>query len=478
MDLGNLIFKLRELLNTVSGQSGTSLEATMSKIAGMLRDNTELAEYEVARFLVYRPFKTHIHILLASDKRPDRLRALEFIKNLYPPGAAAKLLRKLVKDPDSAVRSRARHVALRMQITDVAIQPPRDTEPWATAGQPINDWHRHGWTFGTVAMPVRPDSLARHSLPVVSNKDELATLLGFSLPDLPRLLRPGTAAGAPYVQFHIDKANGSKRQICAPRAELKSVQRSILEHILSKIPAHDACHGFTQGRSTLTNASPHQGAAVIIKMDLEDFFPTIHYWRVEGFFRYCGYDDEVASTLASLCTFRATSQSGKARWPGVLPQGAPSSPSLANLICVRMDKRLQGVANRYGATYTRYADDLTFSFASEPASLGRFQWWVDQICGQEGFSENLRKRRVLRPNNQQRITGVVVNSGLSIPRQARRRFRAILNNCRKHGVASQARGHDDFPAYLRGFAAYIHMVQPTLGKKLLAEVDSLLAGTP
>ena len=131
---------------------------------------------------------------------------------------------------------------------------------------------------------------------------------------------------------------------------------------------------------------------------------------------------------------------------------------------------------KVGAKYTRYADDLTFSFEQEPSKgIGRFLWWVDQIIQQEGFTQNAPKRRVLRPSNQQRITGVVVNSGMSVPREARRRFRAILQNIRNTSVHEQARGKSDFKSYLLGFASYVKMVQPDVGKELFAEVRSVLA---
>ena len=158
----------------------------------------------------------------------------------------------------------------------------------------------------------------------------------------------------------------------------------------------------------------------------------------------------------------------------MLPQGAPTSPALANLSCRRLDARLAGLARRAGGVYTRYADDLTFSFAAEPARLGRLLWWIDQICQQEGFTENVAKRRVLRPSGQLRVTGVVVNAEVHVPRAAKRRFRAILANCRRHGVASQARGNPGFADYLRGFASYVHMVHPEEGEALLAEVHALL----
>jgi retron-type reverse transcriptase len=309
-------------------------------------------------------------------------------------------------------------------------------------------------------------------VPVVENASELAELLGLDPEELAGLTR-----GVPYVEFEIDKATGGKRRITAPKAALKRAQRAIHQQILSKLAVHRAAHGFVSGRSIVTNAEPHQRAAVVVKMDLIDFFPTVHYRRVLGVFQTLGYSYEVAQVLAGLCTHRPILPDGRFVWPGVLPQGAPTSPAITNLICARLDRRLSKLAEKSGATYTRYADDLTFSFAREPQmKLGKLCWWVDQICQQEGFVENAKKRRVLRRGSQQRITGIVVNDGLRIPREERRRFRAILHNVRKNGLAAEARGRTDFAAYLRGFAAYARMVQPELGEAYAREVEELLRG--
>jgi hypothetical protein len=227
----------------------------------------------------------------------------------------------------------------------------------------------------------------------------------------------------------------------------------------------------------VTNARPHAGAKLVLKLDLKDFFPTVHYRRVKGLFEFLGYNEAVASTLAGLTTYRQKLSDGTVLWPGVLPQGAPTSPAIANLACRRLDSRLDSLAAKYGATYTRYADDLTFSFPVAPEfRVGRFLWWVDGICHDEGFLERPDKRRILRNKHQQRVTGIVVNNGVHVPRVDRMRFRAILHNCKKHGVASQARDHEDFDAYLRGYAAYVAMVEPALGKKFIDEVERLLGG--
>ena len=139
--------------------------------------------------------------------------------------------------------------------------------------------------------------------------------------------------------------------------------------------------------------------------------------------------------------------------------------------------RLAKLAAKFGATYTRYADDLTFSFAKTPEiSIGRFFWFVDGVCQQEGFNEHPGKRKILRAKTQQRVTGIVVNEDVHVPRRDRRRFRAILHNIAKRGLASEAKGRSDFAAYLQGYAAYVQMVQPELGKAWAAEVAKLLGG--
>jgi hypothetical protein len=178
----------------------------------------------------------------------------------------------------------------------------------------------------------------------------------------------------------------------------------------------------------------------------------------------------VAPVLARLCCYTPNPrQSGL----GSMPQGAPTSPAISNLVCRGLDARLHGLASRLGGVYTRYADDLTFSFPDSGFDLGRFRWWVNQVCHQEGFYINESKFRVLRRSQRQSVTGIVVNSGLNLPRRLRRQLRAILHNCRTHGIASQARGREDLLTWLRGQASYLHMVQPDAGREMLARIDAL-----
>ncbi|MEL6348306.1 MAG: reverse transcriptase family protein [Myxococcota bacterium] len=353
---------------------------------------------------------------------------------------------------------------------------------------PVDAWDWTKWTERT-----RPGRLYRHQtgaarqresgVAVVENLGELRALLGIrSEKQLGWMLLASDGDEQPYHTFKIPKSNGELRQIEAPRPQLKQVQRMILRHILSRVPAHESVHGFVRGRSTVTNAAAHVGQHLLMKFDLKDFFPTVHYWRVVGLFAQLGYDPgqlrlaiaddsrAVAPVLARLCVYAADPE---AFGGGYTPQGAPTSPMICNLICRGMDARLAGLTEELGGVYTRYADDLTFSFPEEP-KVGRLRWWVEEICRQEGFTVNHRKFRVIRRSQQQRVTGVVVNDKLSVPRAERRRFRAILYNCRKHGVASQARGRPDFVSYLRGFASYVYMVQPDRGRALMDEVEALI----
>jgi RNA-directed DNA polymerase len=270
--------------------------------------------------------------------------------------------------------------------------------------------------------------------------------------------------------------------ICAPSTQLRWVQRQILRKILDKVSVHSAAHGFVTGRSTVTNATIHQEAEIILKFDLQDFFPTIHANRVIGLFARLGYflgngrfntsdySENVAATLARLWTY---SNAPKRFGFGHAPQGAPTSPAISNIICRGLDARLEGLAHSCNGNYTRYADDLTFSFASAELNVGRFRWWVDQICHQEGFIVNQPKFRAIRRSQRQSITGIVVNDGLRVPRPQRRRFRAMLHNCRKHGIESQAGGNPAFASYLRGFASYLYMVHPEEGKQAMAELDEI-----
>jgi retron-type reverse transcriptase len=471
MSLGQLLLDLTQLLEAP--------EDNRAKIIALLHQNQSLAEFEVARYLVVRTIGHDLtHQIRSIDPR-ERLEGVRAIPLVCPRNVAAKLLRSVFKDPDQTVRKHARHVARKLSIADIALNDARFEDEYPNS---LGAFNPSGWAFGVYQRQQngshRVTRLRAHRLPPLANRADVAAFVGTGTDDAAwsRLLRPGAQPGSAYIEFEVPKATGGTRRIAAPRKPLRKIQRKILDDILAKVPVHDAAHGFRPARSTVTNATPHLKAAIVVKMDLVDFFPSIHYRRVIGLFEELGYSSAVAEMLAGVCTYRPKLADGRMVWPGLLPQGAPSSPAITNLVCRRLDARLSALAARAGGTYTRYADDLTFSFAREPEKLGRFLWWVDQVCQQEGFTENTKKRRVLRASGQQRITGVVVNEHLAIPRKVRHRFRAIVANVGKNGLAVEAAktGRTDLEAYLHGFVAYAKMVQPELGAKLARDVAKAL----
>lgn len=474
MLLANLLLKLRPLV--------TAPDRNFDAIVSLLAAHDDFAEYEVARHYVARALEPWIEQRLRSHDPFERVAAVQAIRQCFSRARAAKQLRHLVKDANLRVRGAARRALQELAIDDVALRDTRLREP--THRHAPGHWNPSGWMFGTGGRnSARAPASVRAALPRLDSRVALARWLGYDDHDaLVRFMRPGSETGAPYVDFEVPKAKGGTRVISAPRAPLRKIQRQIHAQILARVAPHEAAHGFVAERSTVTNAAVHVGAVLLIKTDIQDFFPTIHYARVRGLFRLLGYADEVAASLAALCTRRPVVERDGERsvvWPGLLPQGAPTSPAIANLTCRRLDARLSGLANRIGARYTRYADDLSFSFhdleQATSIELGKVFWWIDQILQQEGFREHPGKRQVLWPNRRQLVTGIVVNEKLSLPRDARRRFRAILHNCKAHGLASQARGRDDFADYLRGWAAYAQMVDPQRGRAWVEEVERLLA---
>jgi hypothetical protein len=209
---------------------------------------------------------------------------------------------------------------------------------------------------------------------------------------------------------------------------------------------------------------------------MRDFFPSIRAARVHALFRRVGYPLAVARLLTGLCTNVVPAEILDAapdtanpmlRSPHV-PQGAPTSPALANLCAHRLDRRLAGLARKIGASYTRYADDLAFSGAAELARQARrMQVHVCRIALEEGFEVNPRKSRFMHRAVCQQLAGVVVNVRPNVRRQEYDDLKAILHNTMRHGPASQNRdGHPDFRAYLLGRISFIAMLNPARGLRL------------
>lgn len=453
------------------------LPETLGEISRIIRPEISTTSYDALANLAIKHVWIHLEQFYESGAIAKRELLYFAISHMFGKGQN-RILRRLCKDKDRLVRNFAKQLSTERNVFEVALPSHKEGR-----------WEVSGWFKGTDKQTRVPRSasanlkLKKLNLPKLSTVKDIRELFGIrSAKQLGFFLSATDFDEGPYQTFEIPKSNGGQRLICSPKPELRWVQRGILKQVLEKVPIHDAAHGFVRDRSTVTNARPHLQSKLILKFDLIDFFPTIHYFRVVGLFTQLGYDlktcqftsddnsPNVATTLARLCCYTPRP---KARYGASIAQGAPTSPAISNLICRAMDARLSGLAKQAGAIYTRYADDLTFSFKDNVESVGKFRWWVDQICHQEGFIVNQSKFRVIRNHQQQRVTGIVVNAQLSIPRKIRRNFRATIHNCEKHGIQSQAKGKQGFHEYLMGMASYINMVHPKEGKELLERVAKL-----
>jgi len=325
--------------------------------------------------------------------------------------------------------------------------------------------------------------LRTQTLPELNDAVSLARAMGISLSDLRFLsYHRKVSTVSHYRRFTIPKKTGGERLISAPMPRLKNAQYWILENILKPITVHDAAHGFINQRSIKSNANPHVGQPIVINMDLENFFPTIAYPRVKGMFKAMGYSRQIASILALLCTEPDIDQVDMdlreffvAAGQRKLPQGAPTSPAITNIICRRLDKRLQGAVQNLGFEYTRYADDLTFSCnAGEENRLKKLLWIVKKIINEEGFTVNDKKSRIMRHAARKEVTGIVVNDKLSVARKTLKKFRALLYQIEKDGPTGKHWGHGgNLMRSIEGYANFIAMVDPEKGAGFVQQVRNI-----
>jgi RNA-directed DNA polymerase len=341
------------------------------------------------------------------------------------------------------------------------------------------------------AMAPRVPATQSWNVPAITSAGQLAAWLGIPLTQLDWFadvrgltIRQPSPQLRHYLYRWQPRRRGHFRLIESPKPKLKAIQRRILHELLDTIPPHPAVHGFRSGRSILTYAAPHAGRRIVLRFDLRDSFPAVWPARVHALFRTAGYPHQVARLLTGLCTSRVPPDAwdqrpdpragdaslGNCLLARHLPQGAPTSPALANLCCRRLDSRLHGLARSVQASYTRYADDLAFSGGVLlERSARRFQVAVAVIAAEEGFELHFQKSRFMRRGVCQQLAGVVLNEHPNLRRAAYDELKAILTNCVRHGPATQNRaGHADFRAHLLGRIAHVRMIHPHHADKLRA----------
>ena len=328
-----------------------------------------------------------------------------------------------------------------------------------------------------------PPALQEAGLPQLSTAAEIAEAMGITLGELRFLaFDRQTSTVSHYIRFKMPKKTGGDRLISVPMPRLKQAQHWVLHNILEKIPVHPNAHGFLPGRSIVSNARPHLGAAIVINCDLKDFFPSISYKRVKGLFRSFGYSEAVATILGLICTAPDVEEvelDGQTYYVAMsdryLPQGSPASPAISNLICRNCDRRLTGMADALRFTYTRYADDLTFSSSQDNYHIRTLLRRTESILSYESFTLHPDKTRVLRGKSSQlEVTGVVVNEKLNIDRKLLRKFRATLHQIEREGLQGKRWGNStNVLSSIQGFANFVAMVDPEKGQRFQEQVHRI-----
>ena len=401
-----------------------------------------------------------------GDRDALTARAKPLVGDLRKARWLASLVRKLSLEFGEAPRPTVRQIAGRI----------REHEGF------INAWTegRGRIAIGVVTPEMAPAAGAPQAweVPEITTLGDLADTLRLDPDDLGWLI----SRNAEHYRhrWQAKPTSGRFRLIESPKVLLKFAQRQVLRKILSTIPPHEVARGFRAGCSVKDFVEPHTGKEILVRLDLEDFFPSVTAARILRIFLTAGYPEAVARALTRLTTHAApppVMDEKPLTWPERrrlvtphLPQGAPTSPALANLSAFRLDCRLAGLAKAAGADYTRYADDLLFSGGEDFARQARrFEVVVGAIMIEEGFRPNHHKTRVMRQGRKQHAAGLVLNEKPNIDRREFDRLKAVLTNCARHGPASQNReNHPDFAAHLLGKLAWVRFIHPGKEAKLRA----------
>lgn len=275
---------------------------------------------------------------------------------------------------------------------------------------------------------------------VILDFNHLARLLGVQKKTLSRIVMKSDSF---YYNFEIPKRKGGTRKISAPFPVLLNAQKWIYENILIQQPLHDCSKGFRKNISIVDNAKEHLNQKILLKMDIENFFPSIKKNRIISIFRNLGYTKKISYYLASICCL-----------DGVLPQGGATSPVLSNIIAKRLDSRLKGLANKFDLNYTRYADDFTFSGNVIPV---KFIKYIEHIAEDESFIIKKSKTKLLNEKKQKIITGISISSGkLTIPKKAKREVRKNVYHVLSKGLFKHQKYiKSNDPIYLERLIGYL-----------------------
>lgn len=286
---------------------------------------------------------------------------------------------------------------------------------------------------------------SQHNLFPASSTEDVAKLLHVSPGDINHLL---SKLAKQYVERTRRKADGSKRKLLVPSESLKLIQRKIAANILNKVPLLPCVYGGVRGKSVPRNAKVHVGQDVVFCMDIEQCFPSIGPAMVRSIFQELGFGPDACGLLTKLTT-----------WLGQLPQGVPTSTVLANLVLMRIDRRILGLKEIHRFNYTRWVDDLTFSGGMR---LLKIRQLLRRIVEDEGFKVNPEKIQTMLAKDRQVVTKLVVNTQVNLPREQREAIRAAIKTHLATGGG--------LPAQVEGRMHWLRAVNPRVGENLNEKV--------
>ena len=303
--------------------------------------------------------------------------------------------------------------------------------------------------------------LLKNDMPVIFDFKHLSMLLGIEPYEMAFYLFADEKLY--YTEIQIPKKRGGVRIIDIPSERLKDIQKWILDNILSRYTVHECCYGFIRGKSIYDNALQHVNKRCVLHLDLKDFFPSITQEQIFKIFFSVGYTKKVSYYLAKMLTKNKK-----------LPQGSPASPMLSNIVAKKLDSRLNGLAKKYGAVYSRYADDITFSGEGNIKNMIPI---VEKTIQDEKFQVNKSKTRYSYYFQRQEVTGLIVNKKVSIPKEYIREINKEIYFCKKFGVSSHLEKIQNYKSFykehLYGKAYFIKMINKRKGNQILEQLDEI-----
>lgn len=332
------------------------------------------------------------------------------------------------------------------------------------------------------------NKLEDKNLPVIYSLPHLCLLAGVNITRIINFCESERTHN--YSRFKILKKRGGFRVIHSPIRDIKYLQRWILKNILLKIDSHQSSNGFDPKDSIKKNALKHTGKDALLKMDLQRFFDSINEKRIYGIFYSMGYHPNLSVSLAKICTilpdseFKSSFKKDETKLKnkilnseeGFLPQGAPTSPKLANLVSRKLDNRLNGLASKNKVDYTRYADDLTFS--GEEKTLRKIKSVINHIILDENFFVNHKKSRIYKRGMPLLVTGVSVhNNKVTVPKKKKKEIEFHLYHCVENGVINHMKKNNirnrNYKDWLLGNISFIYSIEPDVGKSFFEEFNKI-----